>query len=169
MSWKQIVSKSLHCCRVGVVAVTAFQFSLGGPLATTARADADDHRQDHGQDHGDTATPIKHVIVLIGENRTFDHLFATYVSPSGDFVKNLRRHHQSGRHSWKKLRQSRAVPGSRPFQDQLLHQPKRQGKSPLHHAAGTDLELLAQPRHRRAASISAGDPARAARRSRALA
>jgi len=26
-----------------------------------------------------TATPIKHVIVLIGENRTFDHIFATYV------------------------------------------------------------------------------------------
>jgi phospholipase C len=36
-----------------------------------------------------TATPIKHVIVLIGENRTFDHLFATYVSPSGDSVNNL--------------------------------------------------------------------------------
>ncbi len=36
-----------------------------------------------------TATPIKHVIVLIGENRTFDHLFATYVSPSGESVNNL--------------------------------------------------------------------------------
>ncbi len=36
-----------------------------------------------------TDTPIKHVIVLIGENRTFDHLFATYVSPSGEPVKNL--------------------------------------------------------------------------------
>lgn len=40
--------------------------------------------------HGsETQTPIKHVIVLIGENRTFDHLFATYVSPSGDSVRNL--------------------------------------------------------------------------------
>jgi phospholipase C len=27
---------------------------------------------------GNTTTPIKHVIVIIGENRTFDHLFATY-------------------------------------------------------------------------------------------
>jgi phospholipase C len=36
-----------------------------------------------------TATPIKHVIVIVGENRTFDHVFATYVSPSGDPVKNL--------------------------------------------------------------------------------
>lgn len=25
-----------------------------------------------------TTTPIKHVIVIIGENRTFDHIFATY-------------------------------------------------------------------------------------------
>jgi phospholipase C len=27
----------------------------------------------------DTASPIKHVIILVGENRSFDHLFATYV------------------------------------------------------------------------------------------
>ena len=37
-----------------------------------------------------TVTPIKHVIVLIGENRTFDHVFATYVPRSGDSVSNLR-------------------------------------------------------------------------------
>ena len=36
-----------------------------------------------------TATPIKHVIVIIGENRTFDHVFATYVPKSGDSVNNL--------------------------------------------------------------------------------
>jgi phospholipase C len=36
-----------------------------------------------------TETPIKHVIVLIGENRTFDHLFATYVPRSRDSVLNL--------------------------------------------------------------------------------
>ena len=29
-----------------------------------------------------TATPIKHVIIIIGENRSFDHLFATYVPPN---------------------------------------------------------------------------------------
>ena len=27
---------------------------------------------------GQTVTPIKHVIIIIGENRTFDHIFATY-------------------------------------------------------------------------------------------
>jgi phospholipase C len=40
-------------------------------------------------DHQKTATPIKHVIVLIGENRTFDHVFATYVPRSGDSINNL--------------------------------------------------------------------------------
>src|SRR5215471_18876794 len=25
-----------------------------------------------------TASPIKHVIIIVGENRSFDHLFATY-------------------------------------------------------------------------------------------
>jgi phospholipase C len=32
----------------------------------------------NGSNDGNTTTPIKHVIVIIGENRTFDHLFATY-------------------------------------------------------------------------------------------
>jgi len=36
-----------------------------------------------------TSTPIKHVIVLIGENRSFDHVFATYVPKSGESVSNL--------------------------------------------------------------------------------
>jgi phospholipase C len=36
-----------------------------------------------------TETPIKHLVVLIGENRSFDHLFATYVPKSHDSVKNL--------------------------------------------------------------------------------
>jgi phospholipase C len=35
------------------------------------------------------ATPVKHVIVIYGENRSFDHLFATYRSPSGETVRNL--------------------------------------------------------------------------------
>lgn len=36
-----------------------------------------------------TASPIKHVIVLIGENRTFDHLFGTYVPHTKDGISNL--------------------------------------------------------------------------------
>ncbi|HEX3775530.1 MAG TPA: hypothetical protein VHV51_13755, partial [Polyangiaceae bacterium] len=36
-----------------------------------------------------TASPIKHVIVIIGENRTFDHVFATYKPKRGEQVSNL--------------------------------------------------------------------------------
>jgi phospholipase C len=42
-----------------------------------------------GPNDNNTKTPIKHVIVIYGENRSFDHLFATYVSPGGDKVQNL--------------------------------------------------------------------------------
>lgn len=79
MSLKQTVSKCFNSLRVVFVAVTVFQFSLGGPLAGSLQA----------QEHPHTATPIKHVIVLIGENRTFDHLFATYIPKSHDSVSNL--------------------------------------------------------------------------------
>ena len=48
------------------------------------------HRPDGGDDLSDrTRTPIKHVILLIGENRTFDHVFATYTPPGGQSVRNL--------------------------------------------------------------------------------
>ena len=36
-----------------------------------------------------TATPIKHVIIIVGENRSFDHLFATYVPKSEEGIRNL--------------------------------------------------------------------------------
>src|SRR5215471_9550385 len=36
-----------------------------------------------------TTTPIKHLIIIIGENRTFDHIFATYRPVSGDKIWNL--------------------------------------------------------------------------------
>lgn len=36
-----------------------------------------------------TTTPIKHVIIVIGENHSFDNLFATYTPKSGQTVLNL--------------------------------------------------------------------------------
>src|SRR6202034_4671281 len=36
-----------------------------------------------------TTTPIKHVIVIIGENRTFDHVYGTYTPKAGETVSNL--------------------------------------------------------------------------------
>src|SRR5215472_1977696 len=79
MSFQKFVAKPLHGLRQSLVALTVLQLGLGGPLASPAQA----------QQQGGTSTPIKHVIVLIGENRTFDHVFATYVSPSGEHVSNL--------------------------------------------------------------------------------
>jgi phospholipase C len=34
-------------------------------------------------------SPIKHVIVIIGENRSFDHVYATYKPKAGQNVSNL--------------------------------------------------------------------------------
>jgi acid phosphatase len=36
-----------------------------------------------------TATPIEHIIVIVGENQTFDGVFATYTPKSGATVRNL--------------------------------------------------------------------------------
>ena len=83
MPLKKTVSKCFHAFRAALFAITVVQFSLGGPLAGSLLA------RDHDHDNGGTDSPIKHVIVLIGENRTFDHLFATYVPKGGESVKNL--------------------------------------------------------------------------------
>ncbi len=62
----------LACAAVGIFA---------GNSILPALADANDTK---------TASPIKHVIVIIGENRSFDHIFATYKPVnSGEKVLNL--------------------------------------------------------------------------------
>jgi phospholipase C len=53
-----------------------------------AAADEKGDRDDSAH-HVSTATPIKHLIVLIGENRTFDHIYATYQPKQGQSVANL--------------------------------------------------------------------------------
>jgi len=34
-------------------------------------------------------TPIQHVIVILGENRSFDHVFGTFVPRAGQTVQNM--------------------------------------------------------------------------------
>ena len=41
------------------------------------------------QSDGDTTTPIKHLIVIIGENHSFDNAFATFQPVHGQRVNNL--------------------------------------------------------------------------------
>src|SRR6202040_1893540 len=44
---------------------------------------------DTATDQLKTATPIKHLIVVIGENRSFDHVLGIYAPKSGDSILNL--------------------------------------------------------------------------------
>lgn len=82
MSFKRIVSDALYGLRVGVTALALFQFTIGSSLAGATPGPTPDN-------DGNTRTPIKHVIVIIGENRSFDHVFATYVPKHGQSVWNL--------------------------------------------------------------------------------
>jgi phospholipase C len=67
------------------VALCAMTINAIAPVAAAAAA-----ARESGSNDGNTTTPIKHVIVIIGENRTFDHLFATYVPKhKTDTVLNL--------------------------------------------------------------------------------
>jgi phospholipase C len=43
----------------------------------------------NNQNDKNTTSPIKHVIIIMGENRTFDHVFATYQPKPGQTVSNL--------------------------------------------------------------------------------
>ena len=70
-------------------------------MAHAVPASAQDHQNDQNRPgnadsgHSDqddqprTRTPIKHVIVIIGENRSFDHIFATYAPKDGQKIDNL--------------------------------------------------------------------------------
>ncbi len=42
-----------------------------------------------GSNDNNTTTPIKHVILIIGENRTFDNVFGTYKPRNGQTISNL--------------------------------------------------------------------------------
>jgi phospholipase C len=81
MSSGKVLSKTLHYLRAGLTSVALFQFTIGASLA--GAAPQNEHKGN------DTRTPIKHVIVIIGENRSFDHVFATYKPKDGEKVLNL--------------------------------------------------------------------------------
>jgi phospholipase C len=50
---------------------------------TPVFADPSDNDRDHGHSHDvHTTTPIKHLVVIFNENRSFDHYFATYPNAS---------------------------------------------------------------------------------------
>src|SRR6202034_2195039 len=83
MTVKSLASGAMQAVRTGLVAVSVFQFAVGNSFAAGASP-----AQKPSRDN-ETATPIKHVIVIVGENRSFDHVFATYVPKKGESVWNL--------------------------------------------------------------------------------
>jgi phospholipase C len=70
-------AKILRAARI-TPALVALTQTLIGPLLAGDKA-------------VDTATtsPIQHVIIIVGENRTFDHIFATYQPKAGETANNL--------------------------------------------------------------------------------
>ena len=81
MSSKQWGKSVLQGARTSLAALALLQFSVAGPLVESAQAN---EKHDWA-----TRTPIKHVIVIVGENRSFDHVFATYEPKQGESVENL--------------------------------------------------------------------------------
>lgn len=65
----------------------AFAASVLAAFATPGALAADPASRP--PESADTVTPIKRLIVVIGENRSFDHLFATYVPKAGQSIVNL--------------------------------------------------------------------------------
>jgi phospholipase C len=64
--------------KCGAIMLVALQVFAGLPQSAYAQSPAP------------TKTPIKHVIVIIGENRTFDHVYGTYKPKEGETISNLR-------------------------------------------------------------------------------
>ncbi len=71
--------KYLPTAKQVLAAVVASQLLVAVPVRAN----------DGNSKDGKTTSPIKHVIIIIGENRSFDHVYATYVPKKGQTVDNL--------------------------------------------------------------------------------
>ena len=105
-------------------------------LGVSAPAVAD---PDKPVDALNTATPIKHVIIIVGENRSFDHLFATYAPRDrGERIRNLlsERIINADGTPGPEVRQGAPVPDHvRAQRRQVLQQCGPEGQEAVHHAA----------------------------------
>ncbi len=83
--------------RKWAVSAAALSITLAAASAGLAHDSQDygrDHDHDHDHDHGEalirTESPLKHVIILIGENRGTDHTFGVYKPKGrGQTISNL--------------------------------------------------------------------------------
>lgn len=79
------LTKCWRGAQLACASVAVFQLTFAAPLMASAKAAE--------VAEGATDSPIKHVIVIVGENRSFDHLFATYEPVAGERVDNLLSKH----------------------------------------------------------------------------
>lgn len=88
-AWALQAALSVALLSVSAVLLAASFNSTTGQANTAPTSEDNHHDCDHHGNDCNTATPIKHVIVLIGENWTFDSIFATYQPRHGQSVGNL--------------------------------------------------------------------------------
>jgi phospholipase C len=87
MTVRTIIAQTLHAISSAAMLLAALQLSVGPALAATSALPAGDIPSPGTLGH--PRSPIRHVIVIIGENRSFDHVFATYQPQPGQSVHNL--------------------------------------------------------------------------------
>jgi phospholipase C len=110
--WKKFRKKAMQVSRMSLATLAITQFSLFSPLTNSAQAQPNDG----------TRSPIKHVMVIVGENRTFDHIFATHKPTSGASVDNLlskgivNEDETSGPHYWRAAQYTADVPAGGKFE-----------------------------------------------------
>ena len=78
MSSSNVLTQVRQHVTVGA-SLLALLVNMGAPVPAAA--------QEHKT--ATATTPIQHVIVIIGENRSFDHVYGTYVPAAGQTVSNL--------------------------------------------------------------------------------
>lgn len=88
MTWCNGWRRLLVAPALAVAGILAFVGANVGASAS-ARGSKVHHLSHRHRALGATVTPIKHVILIIGENHTFDNVFATYRPSRGQAVKNL--------------------------------------------------------------------------------
>src|SRR5215467_4358158 len=86
--------RTLRTKAIAMLTLATLISSNLGSVVTLAQQNAQGDQNQNGQGSDsaariETTSPIKHVIVIIGENRTFDNLYATYVPKQGQHVANL--------------------------------------------------------------------------------
>ncbi len=75
---------------ISVFAASCSNDNNGGGSSSSSSGSGSSSGSSSSSGGGNVAqTPIQHVILIIGENRTFDHVYGTYTAPAGQTVSNL--------------------------------------------------------------------------------